>query len=144
MKNLSAAKSTPRIRRPVVAESMIIAARRRGSRSIEITPGSIVTPAARERAAAIGIAIHETKVSSSTACVRAHVEAVMARVIAELEGRTPSPAPESLRSRRLITAHDVELLRFRDHPVITLARGVRITPLARDLAETHGIRIVEA
>lgn len=143
VKSLSAARSTPRLKRPVVSESMIVAARRRGSAALEITPGSIVTPAARERAAALGVAIHETKIPPASACSRAYIEAVMAKVVAGLEGRAPAPLPETFRAKRLITARDVELLRFRDHPVITLDKGVRITPLARDLAERNGIRIVE-
>jgi hypothetical protein len=142
-RSLSAARSTPRLRRPVVSESMIVAARRRGSAAIEVTPGSIVTPAARERAASLGVAIHETKIPPASACARTVIEAVMAKVVAELEGRAASPLPSALRAKRLITARDVELLRFRDHPVITLVKGVRITPLARDLAESNGIRIVE-
>jgi len=143
-KSLSAARSTPRLKRPIVSESMIVAARRRGSAAIEVTPGSIVTPAARERAAALGIAIHATKIPPASTCARAYIEAVMARVVAEFEGRTPSSPPTAFRVKRLITAREIELLRFREHPVITLGKGVRITPLARDLAEKNGIRIVEA
>ncbi len=142
VKTLSQAPSTPRLRRPVVAESMIVAARRRGAREIEVTPGAIVTPAARDRAASLGLVIRETRsVARPARDVEALVEQVMAAVTAELSGRRPAPILAPAR-RRLVTAREIELARFR-HEEIRLGRKDRITPLARDLAERLGVRIVE-
>ncbi|MEK8023384.1 MAG: hypothetical protein AAB229_06185 [Candidatus Hydrogenedentota bacterium] len=144
MKSLSSAKSSVRIRRPVVSEAMIVAARRRGSRSLQIPPGAIVTPAARERAGALGIAIEETMRTRETPESRAVTEAVMAAVVGALSKRphpAASPASPGMIVKKLVTAADLELWRF-NTKVITVGRKTLVTPLARELAGKYGVRII--
>jgi hypothetical protein len=143
LKNLSSAPRTPRLRRPVVAEAMIVSAWKRGARSLEITPGALVTPAARDRAKSLGVAIEETRISGRTqAEVAAVVDAVMAVVAAQIEGRPrTAPAPASVGGRRVVTAREIEILRWKES-VLKVDAKTRITPLARDLAESYGIKIV--
>lgn len=157
LKALASSRAAGRIRRAVVSESQVVAAWRRGSRALSIAPGGIVTPAARERAAHLGVAIEETAVPPRNPReVEAVVEAVMAKVIGELgdrpraatigapgkeqAGRPTAPVPPR-RARRVVTAADVDAARFRDK-VLRVDRRARVTPLAWDTAEKLGIRIV--
>lgn len=146
LKALASSRAAGRIRRAVVSESQVVAAWRRGSRALSIVPGGIVTPAARERAAHLGVTIEETAVPPRNPReVEAVVEAVMASVIGELGDRPRAERPTvpvpPQRARRVITAADVEAARFRDK-VLRVDRRARVTPLAWDVAEKHGVRIV--
>lgn len=143
IKALSSAKSTVRVRRPVVSEAMIVAAWRRGSKSLPITPGAIITPAARERAKALGLAIDEIKVPAASPEVGPVVEAVMAAVVAQISGRPTFMRASATNRKVLITAKDIELCRF-NTKVLTVGTRTRITPLARELAERYGVKIVQA
>lgn len=145
LRALSSARSGVRIRRSVLSESQVVLAWRRGSRTLAIVPGGIITPAARERAAHLGVSLQETAVPPRRPQdVEAVVEAVMAQVIASLGGRPRAERAEAVsphRGRRLVTAADVEQARFRDN-VLRVEKRARVTPLAWDVAEKHGVRIV--
>lgn len=142
LKHLGSARSTVRVRRPVVTEAMIVAARRRGSSTVAATPGAIITPAAVERARNLGISIEHTKLPASRAPeATAVIEAVMAAVITEIGRRPRASARPSSGSRRLVTADDVELMHERHSKSMTLTPGARMTPLANDLALKYGIKI---
>ena len=138
LKHASRGPSNARVRRPVVAEGMVFAVWRRGARELAVTPGALVTPAARERATRLGVSIVETMTPSHPGAETERlVEAVMAAVAAQLAGRSrPAPAISAL--PRFVTAADVERARLR-HPEIRIGERTRITPLARDLAEKHGV-----
>lgn len=139
LKQLSKAPVTKRVRRPVVSEEKIVAAWRRGSRLIKVTPGSIITPAARDRAGALGVEIREELIQSQDRPEnRATVEAVMAAVIAELE-RRPRAEARRIPSKKLITAADVEYYRMKAG-VVQINKQTKITPLARDLARRYGVK----
>ncbi len=145
LRSLSSARSGVRIRRSVLSESQVVAAWRRGSRTLAVAAGGIITPAARERAAHLGVSLQETVVPPRRPKdVEAVVEAVLAQVIASLDGRPRAerPAPTGAVSvRRLVTAADVEQARFRDN-VLRVGKRARVTPLAWDVAEKYGVRIV--
>jgi len=146
VKSLSSATATPRIKRPVVSESMVAQAKRRGSKVLEIPPGAIITPAARDRAETLGIKITQTlsaDLNSRDAAMLA--EAVMSSVVAYLsrtESLVPKINPVSANDRKLITASDIDKIMLGEK-VIRLSKKDRITPLARDNAERSGVRIIE-
>lgn len=145
LKALGAARNVGRIRRVAVTEWQVVAAWRRGSRLLEITPGALITPAARDRASSLGMALREVVLPPSQPReVRAVIEAVMSSVIAEIEDRpraARTSPPLLCSSRRFITASDIELARFRDN-TLTVDHKTRITPLALDLAAKYGIKIL--
>ena len=139
LKTLSAAPITSRIRRPVVSEYMIVSAKRRGSSMIKITPGAIVTPAARDRASELGIEIRQEMVLPETRPeYAAVVEQVLAMVVAEIESR-PRAKDRREPTKKLITAEDIEYLRMTTM-VISIGKKTVITPLARDLARRYGLK----
>lgn len=143
VKALSSARATVRVRRPVVAEALVVAAWRRGSKSLSVPPGAIVTPAARERAGSLGVVIEETKTPHASPEARAVIEAVMAKVVAELAARPRGAAPSAAAKvgLRLVTADFIEQCRF-NTKVLTIGKKTRVTPLARELARAYGVRIV--
>lgn len=168
LKALSNSPSTPRLKRPVISESMILQAKRRGSKLIEIPPAALITPAARDRADTLGIKI-KTAVTANykSQDVIMMIEAVMSSVAAYLNKNNPSiyqtvgaiyeesqtqsqtethytslSYRHRINDRKLITTRDIENARLGDR-VIKLNKKDIITPLARDLAEKIGVKIVD-
>ncbi|MBL4889331.1 MAG: hypothetical protein JKX97_04845 [Candidatus Lindowbacteria bacterium] len=142
MKHLASARSTVRVRRPVVSENMITSAWKRGSTKIEVTPGSIITPAAKERAKSLGVSIHHSALPVRTSGdVTVVVESVLASVLAEFEGRPRATVRPSVSSASLLSAQDIEFLKTRHEKVIYVGKKTRVTPLARDLADKYGLKI---
>jgi len=139
-RHVSRAPSNARVRRPVITENLIVQSWRRGARELEVTPGAVITPAARERARRLGVHILETMTAPETSPSMTRLaESVMAAVMAELENR-PRAEARHVPSRRVLTAADVELARMNE-PVIAVGRKTRVTPLARDLVEKYGLKI---
>lgn len=140
VRHRSAAKANARIRRPVVAEAMIVSAWRRGSKSIDVPPAAIITPAAAERARRLGVAIQESLHPGGAAAEEsALIEAVMAAVLAAISDK-PTVADRRAPTRSLLTAEDVERMRHQAKS-ISVDRKTKVTPLARDQAEKYGIKL---
>jgi uncharacterized cupin superfamily protein len=85
----------------IITESDVLAAAKAGAASLAAAPGQcLVTPQARERAAALGLALCETPAASpdpaasaSAPPVDAALEALVAEVCTQLQGRIPAAVP---------------------------------------------------
>ncbi|RMH57764.1 MAG: hypothetical protein D6679_05890 [Candidatus Hydrogenedentota bacterium] len=134
-----------RIKRPVVSEEMVNAARRRKAAVIEIPANALITPAARERAKTLGISFRQEPVPRiEDAETRELIEAVFAAVVEEIGRRRERTgrvaASIDPMGKKVVTAEDVRSARSRGG-VIRLLPGGRVTPLAADLAREYGVRI---
>jgi hypothetical protein len=142
-------RSSP-TKRPLLTERDVEGARRRGTVSLEVPEGTLLTPAARDRAKEVGLTIRFVPARlGEDAEIQRLVETILDRVTAALAGRKrPSASAMGLDAEgrvhfagRVLTLAAAREVRA---GVLVVSRRTAITPAAWDWLRDRGVEVVRA